>query len=446
MPKPPIIKINDIPGYLKMFVLLWLAVAFLAVNEDSAFAKNQPPSSIAQNLYQSARKDLLQLRILTKNGRTQIALGSGFLVGKTSLVITNYHVVSKIALKPDKYLGEFLDVDGKSGPLELLSVDVLNDLAVVRISRTGSGFFSVPEKPSSLKQGEHLFSLGNPLDLGFAISEGSYNGIIRRSFYDEFLFTGPINPGMSGGPCITADGLLAGVNVSHRTDGELVSFIVPTKYVHALLKMATTSKAPAKDFYGVVGQQLLTHQVLMIDKVLESPFTLRSMGLYKAPVRESDQMRCWGKSSEKGKLLYSQEDIDCSMESDIFVANNLRTGTVSIRHQYTKSTQLGSLRFSQLASKSVKDEKFGDHKDQNLTAPKCAEQFVGNGKLPMRAVVCVRAYKKFAGLYDFSVLIDTVDEPLMNLESRLDARGVSYDNGLRISRIFLESIGREKKP
>jgi len=64
----------------------------------------------------------------------------------------------------------------------------------------------------------------------------------------------------------------------------------------------------------------------------------------------------------------------------------------------------------------------------------------------MRAVLCVRAYKKFSGLYDFSLLADTTDEPLMNLESRLDAHGVSYENGLRLSRIFLEGIGREKKP
>ena len=76
----------------------------------------------------------------------------------------------------------------------------------------------------------------------------------------------------------------------------------------------------------------------------------------------------------------------------------------------------------------------------------CTEQFLDNKKLSMRAVICVRAYRNFEELYDFAVLTSTTDERLMNLESRLDVIGVSYENGLRVSKIFLESIGREKKP
>ncbi len=61
-------------------------------------------------------------------------------------------------------------------------------------------------------------------------------------------------------------------------------------------------------------------------------------------------------------------------------------------------------------------------------------------------MLCVRAYRKFAGLYDFALLTATTDEGLMSLQSRIDARGVSYDNGLRASRIFLNAIARAGKP
>lgn len=158
-----------------------------------------PPSSAAQQLYSSAQADLLQIRMLLRNGRTQSTVGSGFLVGTSNLVLTNYHVVSQMALDPAVYIGEFVDTDGKSGPVELLAVDVLHDLAVLRVNRNGSGFFPVPDKPVKLKQGQDLYSLGNPLDLGFAISEGAYNGVVSRSFYDQLIFSGPINSGMSGG-------------------------------------------------------------------------------------------------------------------------------------------------------------------------------------------------------------------------------------------------------
>ncbi len=215
------------------------------------------PSSSAQRLYARAKADIVQLRSLLKNGRTQSSVGSGFLIGTSNLVVTNYHVMSQIALEPDVYTGEYVDTYGKRGKVELLAVDVLHDLAVVRIDRKGSGFFNVPDKLPVLSQGQYLYSLGNPLDLGFAISEGAYNGVISRSFYDQLMFTGPINAGMSGGPNVTVDGRVAGVNVSKRLDGELVSFLVPVRYVRDLLKKVAGQKQVPKDFKLVVGQQLL---------------------------------------------------------------------------------------------------------------------------------------------------------------------------------------------
>ena len=113
--------------------------------------------------------------------------------------------------------------------VKLLAVDALHDLAVVQVGRQGKGYFNIPDALPTLTQGQYLYSLGNPLDLGFAISEGSYNGVIGRGFYDQLMFTGPINAGMSGGPNVTEDGRVAGVNVSKRLDGELVSFLVPVQ-------------------------------------------------------------------------------------------------------------------------------------------------------------------------------------------------------------------------
>jgi S1-C subfamily serine protease len=449
-------NIEHIPLNKRRSSALLLPCLLLAVMLfcPAAFAEKPPaggdqtrlpaPSSTAQKLYQSAQNDLLQLRILTRNGRAQSAVGSGFLIGTSNLVVTNYHVISQLALKPDNYTGEYVDTHGKRGPLELLALDVQHDLAVVRIDRNGTGFFTVSEQPAPLKQGQYLYSLGNPLDLGFAISEGAYNGVIRRSFHDQLMFTGPINGGMSGGPSITVDGQLAGVNVSKRLDGELVSFLVPIRFAFDLLKKTAALKAPTGDFNEVIGQQLLAHQTVMVDGLLSGPFGMKSLGVYKVPVRESDQMRCWGQSTDNPEKPYTTERINCAMESNIFVSNELRTGQMSINHEFTRSTRLGSLRFANLAARSFKLEKFGGQKNRRLTAPARTEMFVNNGRLSLRAVLSVRAYRKYAGLYDFALVTVTTGEKLTNLQSRLDIKGVSYENGLRISRAFLESIGREK--
>ncbi|HEX5343454.1 MAG TPA: serine protease, partial [Duganella sp.] len=86
------------------------------------------------------------MRSLLKSGRTQSSVGSGFLIGTSNLVLTNYHVVSQFALDPDTYVGEWVDTGGQRGNVELLAVDVLHDLAVLRVNRNGTGFFKMPEQ------------------------------------------------------------------------------------------------------------------------------------------------------------------------------------------------------------------------------------------------------------------------------------------------------------
>jgi hypothetical protein len=412
-----------------------------------------PPSSAAQKLYLLAKNDLLQIRVLLKNGRTQASVGSGFLIGTSDLVVTNYHVMSQIALEPDVYVGEFVDTNGQKGAVELLAVDVLHDLAVVRVSRKGTGFFKVPEQVSqlsALSQGQYLYSLGNPLDLGFAISEGSYNGIIGRAFYDQFMFTGPINSGMSGGPNVNAQGKIAGVNVSKRLDGELVSFLVPARFVVELLNQVALQqlqkKKPPKDFSAEVGQQLMLHQNLMVTKLLGMPLTLKALGPYRVPVRESDQVRCWGRSNAKPEATFAVDQMNCRMESAIFISAQLQTGNIAIRHTFTRSVTLDALRFSHLISSGFKNQVASVSGDPRLTGSVCTEEFVKNQSLSLRAVLCVQAYRKFTGLYDFALFTASTDSSTLSLQSRIDTKGVSYDNGLRLSRAFLSSINKEAKP
>lgn len=403
-----------------------------------------PAEPAAQQLYATAQRDLLQLRVLLKNGDSQSSVGSGFLIGHSRLVVTNFHVVSQIALEPETYVGQFKDTQGKSGAIELLAVDVIHDLAVVRVAHQGSGFFQVPEpgQPlAKLNQGERLYSLGNPLDLGFTITEGTYNGISSRGFSDQLMFTGPVNPGMSGGPNVTAKGQLAGVNVAHRRDGELVSFLVPARFVQELLSRVTEDMTPPKDFKPIIGEQLLQHQAMMVDKILEEPFSLKQLGPYQIPVRESEQVRCWGDSNTDPKG-YSTASIQCSMESEIFVSGSLRTGNISISHKYLHNKKLHPLQFSHLISSDFSNQVYSTANSDNITPAACHEEFVRTNQLPLRALVCAEAYHQFAGLYDFTLITATTDDNQKNLQSMINILGVSYENGTRLINHFLESLDK----
>ena len=61
----------------------------------------------------------------------------------------------------------------------------------------------------------------------------------------------------------------------------------------------------------------------------------------------------------------------------------------------------------------------------------------------MRAVLCMRAYKKLTGLYDLSVLVATVDAPRAGVQGRFDAEGVSFDNALALSDHYLKGFGMD---
>ncbi len=236
-------------------------------------------SAAAESIYAGARPGLLQIRTLVEAAGRQSSIGSGFLVTSDGLAVTNYHVVSQYVLEPKTYRLEFARPDGSQGKLKLLQIDVANDLAIVQLEGTKTPHldFDAASLADAAPRGERLYAMGNPLDLGFTIVEGTYNGFVEKSYNPRVHFTGAINPGMSGGPAVTQAGKVAGINVAKRLDGELVSFLVPASKAAALLARAKTEPPldPSHsrdeidrqllvwqgDFYHALGEQGLPRNV-----------------------------------------------------------------------------------------------------------------------------------------------------------------------------------------
>jgi serine protease Do len=406
-------------------------------------------SGSAQKIYARAKPHLLQVRTLTAASRSQAGVGSGFALGDESTVVTNYHVIARLALEPDRYVGEAVDTAGERFTFTIRAIDVRNDLAVLDVQRIGArGALQVAA--GALEQGQRLYSLGNPLDLGFAISEGRFNGVLKRPYYEHILFSGALNPGMSGGPALDDGGRVVGVNVARRLDGELISFLVPVHYVAALLRREAAPARPT-EMRSEIGRQLTDHQAMMAEHLQANPFTTRALGPYRAPVNETPGVRCWGSAPAMADKPYRVDRLDCRMESGLFVEDILRVGYIQVRHEYIQAKGLDALRFSKLYSRSFKNESFGTHRDKRMTGPQCTEAFVRNGEdnselaaPPLRAVLCVRALRKFDELYEFALLTATVDDGRAGLQSRIDVSGVTYETGLAITQAFLQAIGREQ--
>jgi serine protease Do len=423
------------------------AGAIAGTNAAAKLAESVPSSNDSQRAYQGARGKLVQIRTLLRNTDTQSSVGSGFFVSKDGLIITNFHVASQLALEPERYRGVYVPVDGKQAEVELLAFDVLHDLALLKVKDALPGQTSLDFRRADapLVQGERLYSLGNPLDIGFAVTEGTYNGLVQRSFYPRIFFGGAINPGMSGGPVIDEAGQVIGVNVAKRLDGELVSFLVPAEFAQALLQRASTASPITSNAQPEVTRQLLEHQDMVTRRFLVTPLKSQVHGAYSVPVPEDSLARCWGRSRDPNFKSFDLERTDCQMDSQLF-AGELTTGFVRLRHEVYDAPKFSALRFARMHSQSMANEPFTLRATAHRTAAECYERFIDRDGMAMRAVVCATAYRKMRGLYDVSVLVASVNRSTQGVQGRLDARGVSFDNGLALVAHYLNGFKPEAKP
>ncbi len=400
-----------------------------------------PVSLSARKVYEQARSQLVQIRTVLKGRASQTSVGSGFIVGSGGLIITNFHVVSEAALTPDRHDLVYVTADGREAPLQILQLDVLHDLALLRAADAGGRSFDAlafRADADPLAQGERIYSLGNPLDVGFAVTQGTYNGMVRRSFYPQIFFGGALSAGMSGGPALDEQGHVVGINVARRVDGEQVSFLVPAAFAEALLVRGKDAKPLDGPAYAIVDAQLLQHQDTLTRRFIEQGWKDATHPRYHVPVPPDLFMRCWGSSeaSRTGGLEFERSD--CVMDTRIFVGD-FTTGTISLRHESYDGSKLGTLRFADRYAQSFRHEEFVRLSSQYQTKPRCNEEFIDRDGLPLRAVLCMRAYRKLAQLYDVSVLVATLDQNQAGVQGRFDAQGVSFANAQKLAHHYLDA-------
>ena len=142
--------------------------------------------------------------------RQASALGSGFIIDETGIIITNNHVIAGadeitvILQNEDTY------------EAELIGADAETDLAVLRVE-ADEPLPAVPWGDSdALRVGDWVMAIGNPFGLGGSVSAGIVSARgrdINSGRYDNFIQTdAAINRGNSGGPLFDLDGQVVGIN------------------------------------------------------------------------------------------------------------------------------------------------------------------------------------------------------------------------------------------
>ncbi len=205
-------------------------------------------SKNAQQLFEQLRDWVYQVRVIDIASGDKYSIGSGFQVSASGLVATNFHVVSSYVHDQHKYRLELVHKDGQTTDIKLQAFDVIHDLAILYSHRLDTAF--LPLSSASLKQGDRIFSMGNPHDLGMTIIEGTYNGLVQHVRHGQILFSGSLNSGMSGGPALDPQGRVIGINVSKG--GDDISFLVPVDKLQELMQQAESGvDAPGRQTAGI---------------------------------------------------------------------------------------------------------------------------------------------------------------------------------------------------
>jgi len=191
------------------------------------------------------------------NGQVEAGSGSAVAVGPDGLLLTSLHVVR------DATAIDATPADGRTVPARLLGGDPDTDIAVLQLPGGGPPPIAIG-RTRDLRIGDLVLAIGNPFGIGQTVSHGVISATGRNrlgiSAFENFIQTdAAINPGSSGGPLVSLQGELLGINTaiySESGGSHGVGFAVPADLALGVLQQIRTHGRVAHGWLGVTGEDI----------------------------------------------------------------------------------------------------------------------------------------------------------------------------------------------
>ena len=229
-------------------------------------------------------------------------IGSGFIISKDGLIVTNKHVVSDTQ---GKY--QIITDGDKKYDVQKIYRDPLNDVALIKIDpsqNSGSTLKTVTLGDSTkLQVGQYVAAIGTALGefrnsvttgiisgLGRGITAGSpYEGSVER--LDNVIQTdAAINPGNSGGPLLNSGGQVIGVNTAVSQSGQNIGFAIPINVIKDSLNNFNKTGKFDRPYIGV-SYKMISKDVAILNDVPEGAYVqqvIQDSPADKAGIQEGD--------------------------------------------------------------------------------------------------------------------------------------------------------------
>lgn len=223
--------------------------AVVRIDTERTVSSNFEPFLDDPRLRQFFGNDLLEQ---IPREQLQHGQGSGFIIDRSGIVLTNAHVVNQ-ADKVTVTLKDGRILEGK-----VTGTDPVTDLAVVKIEGT-----DLPVAPlgdsSQIQVGDWAIAVGNPLGLDNTVTLGIISTLQRSSTQVgipdkrlDFIQTdAAINPGNSGGPLLDAAGEVIGINTAIRADAMGIGFAIPINTAKPIAERLASGQSVVHPFVGI---------------------------------------------------------------------------------------------------------------------------------------------------------------------------------------------------
>jgi len=199
-------------------------------------------------------------------------IGTGFIISKDGLIVTNKHVVSDTEAKYKVIIGKDEEVE-----VQNIYRDPVNDLAILKINKTDL----IPVKlgdSDKLKVGQTVIAIGTALgEFRSTVTKGvisglgrgivASSGLLGSEKLDNVIQTdAAINPGNSGGPLFNSIGQVIGVNVAVSQTAQSIGFALPINIVKESIDIFNSTGQFERPYLGVT-YAMITKESALLNEV-----------------------------------------------------------------------------------------------------------------------------------------------------------------------------------
>jgi serine protease Do len=241
--------------------LLPTVVNISALQKDVSEDENQIDQELSSTLPESPIFNNFRKQLKGQNTNEDkkkiFSIGSGFLISKDGLVVTNNHVideVSEITVSTN---------NGVKYQAKIIATDEKTDLALLKIDSNKNFKFAKFGDSNKSRIGDWVIVIGNPYSLGSSVSIGIVSARSRslnNVQNNELIQTdAAINKGNSGGPMFNIEGEVIGINsaiFSPSGSNVGIGFATPSSSAERIIKQLKEKGEVTRGWIGISIQEV----------------------------------------------------------------------------------------------------------------------------------------------------------------------------------------------